>query len=109
MPVIPLVTWIRSFLSESNGQGSGSRLTVIVSTLAAVVLAYLVTFKGIDVPPGAQVLLLAAMGSGAVAYGANKVVSRATGTQAKDVAAAKPKVPQAPAETLTEADESDRV
>lgn len=67
--------WIQTVFSEADGRGSASRVTAFVATLAGVLLAWVVSLSGRDIPPGAQLVLISAMGAGAAAYGANQLAA----------------------------------
>jgi len=76
MVPLNLYQWLRSIWSEPDGTGSNSRLIQTLSTASALVLVYLVTFTSRDIPSGAQVILLTAMGVSVGGYAINKIVSR---------------------------------
>ena len=80
MVPLNLYQWLRSIWSEPDGTGSNSRLVQTLSTASALVLVYLVTLTNRDIPSGAQVILLTAMGVSVGGYAINKVVSRPSST-----------------------------
>ena len=85
MVSLNLYQWLRSIWSESDGTGSNSRLIQTLSTVSALVLVYLVTLTNRDIPSGAQVILLTAMGVSVGGYAINKVVSSRTSSAASRV------------------------
>lgn len=72
MVVLKFSLWIRSFVSETNGTGSNSRLVASLCAALAMALVWVVTLTGRDIPPSAQVVLLALLGASTVGYGVNK-------------------------------------
>ena len=84
---LTFLQWLRSFLSEDNGQGSSSRAIPALATIVSVTLAVVVSIQGKDIPAGAQVILLAAMGFGAASYVGNKLSARIPAQAPKEDAA----------------------
>lgn len=77
MVQLTLLQWLRGFLSEPTGEASSSRLIALLSNLAALVLVFIVTLTKRDIPSGAQIILLYAMGAGTVGYLGNKITTKA--------------------------------
>lgn len=75
MVPLNLRLWIRSVWSEPNGNGSNSRLNASLVTVASLALVWFVTVRGLDIPAGAQVILLTLLGASTTAYSLNKVVA----------------------------------
>lgn len=75
MVQLKFTLWLRSVWSEPTGGGSNSRLNATIVTIAALALVWFVTVHRIDIPAGAQVVLLTLLGASTTAYGLNKVVA----------------------------------
>ena len=88
MVQLKFTLWLRSVWSEPTGGGSNSRLNATLVTVAALALVWFVTVRRLDIPAGAQVILLTLLGASTTAYGLNKVGAGRTASQATTQATA---------------------
>lgn len=87
----PLFSWLQSIVSESNGEGSESRVSSVVVLYGSLALVWFSTVFKTDIPPSAQTVLMALIAGVVLKYGTNKFAPNSVASTA--ASSDKPVVP----------------